>query len=328
VGEALDAGRQVLVLDHTRNPTTDMADLTLPAATFAEDSGTLVNNEGRAQRFFNVVPPKGDVASAWRWIGHIQELHSGADPWPRLDVLTQECADNIPVFARIIEAAPNSHYRADGSPLARAPYRYSGRTSMYADKSVHEPAPVEDRDTPFTYSMEGEYGRQPPSTLPFFWAPGWNSEQSLNKFQDEVGERMRGGDPGVRLIEPPASLRDRKPRQSADDIPDPFHPRDDEWRLLPLHHIFGSDWLSALSAGIAERSPEPYLALNESGADRLGIEAGATVTLVIGGEELNLPLQVVPTLPDGTAGVPVGLKDMPYLDLPAWGRLNAKDGQS
>jgi len=45
--------------------------------------------------------------------------------------------------------------------------------------------------------MEG-YPAQPPSSLtPFFWAPGWNSIQSVNKFQSEINGPLRGGDPGV-----------------------------------------------------------------------------------------------------------------------------------
>ena len=32
--------------------------MVLPAATFAETDGTLVNNEGRAQRFFQVFVPR------------------------------------------------------------------------------------------------------------------------------------------------------------------------------------------------------------------------------------------------------------------------------
>ena len=54
----------------------------------------------------------------------------------------------------------------------------------------------------FTFSMEGN--NQPTahrSQVPFAWAPGWNSPQAWNKFQDEVGGKLRFGDPGVRLFE-------------------------------------------------------------------------------------------------------------------------------
>ena len=73
---------------------------------------------------------------------------------------------------------------------------------MHANVSVQEPEQPDDPDTPLAFSMEGYPGNPPPSLIPRFWAPGWNSVQALNKFQDEVGGPLRGGDPGERLIEP------------------------------------------------------------------------------------------------------------------------------
>ena len=42
--------------------------MVLPAASFAETQGTLVNNEGRAQRFYSVFPPLNDRLSSWQWV--------------------------------------------------------------------------------------------------------------------------------------------------------------------------------------------------------------------------------------------------------------------
>ncbi|STT85647.1 NADH-ubiquinone oxidoreductase subunit G [Klebsiella pneumoniae] len=58
----------------------------------------------------------------------------------------------------------------------------------------------------FAFSMEGNNQPSAPrSQIPFAWAPGWNSPQAWNKFQDEVGGKLRHGDPGVRLFEASAS---------------------------------------------------------------------------------------------------------------------------
>ena len=77
-------------------------------------------------------------------------------------------------------------YRFDGLRVPRQPHRYSGRTSMHANVSVHEPKPPPDPDSPLAFSMEG-YERKPPSPLVTnFWAPGWNSVQSVNKFTRET----------------------------------------------------------------------------------------------------------------------------------------------
>ena len=67
-GEAaafLKAAPHVVALDHLTNPTTASAELVFPAGTFAETDGTLVNYEGRAQRFFRVFVPGGQVRASW-----------------------------------------------------------------------------------------------------------------------------------------------------------------------------------------------------------------------------------------------------------------------
>ncbi len=324
VNAALDKARQVLVLEHTQHPTLEKADLVLPTTTFAEGNGTLVNNEGRAQRFLNVLPADGQVANAWRWLGHLQEVRGGSNPWSTLEDVTGACAQAFSVLEAIPEAAPDEHYRYRGSRLARAPHRYSGRTAMNAHKSVHEPTPPQDPDSPMSYTMEGHYGDQPSSTLPFLWTPGWNSEQSLNKFQDEVGGRLHGGNPGIRLIEPPQDRRSAE-SVSSDAIPAAQKSAKNELRLLPLHHIFGSDWLTALSPSVAERMPGPYLALNAEEAKRRNLQENQTLSLAADSGQVELPLRILAALPDGTAGLPVGLAGVPYIDLPGWGRLSAKE---
>ena len=138
---------------------------------------------------------------------------------------------------------------------------------MSANKTVHEPKPPDDPDSPLSFSMEGFGGRPPAALLPRYWSPGWNSVQSLNKFQSEVGGPLRGGDPGKRLIEP-TQLNPAQMSKALffDDIPEAFIARKDEWLFVPLFHIFGSEELSSMSPAIAELSPKPYLALNEDDA--------------------------------------------------------------
>ena len=58
VNDFLSKARQVIVIDHLLNPTSAKADIALPAGAFAESDGTLVNNEGRAQRFYRVFKPR------------------------------------------------------------------------------------------------------------------------------------------------------------------------------------------------------------------------------------------------------------------------------
>ena len=60
-----------IVLDHTDSKTSQAADIFLPVATYAESTGTIVNNEGRAQRYYQVFPTSGRVHSSLRWFANL-----------------------------------------------------------------------------------------------------------------------------------------------------------------------------------------------------------------------------------------------------------------
>ena len=65
--EALPRGAaHLIVIDHVADADTARADVVPAAGTFAEGDGTFINNEGRAQRFFRVFEPTGDVQEGWR----------------------------------------------------------------------------------------------------------------------------------------------------------------------------------------------------------------------------------------------------------------------
>ncbi len=318
VDAALDAAKYVVAIDHLENATTTKADLILPAATFAESDGTFVNNEGRAQRFYQVLAPQDDIQESWRWLRDTVKATGceDAEPWSNLDDVDLALTSVLPVFAPILKIAPLANFRIVGQKIPRQPHRYSGRTAMLAQISVHEPKPPADPDSPLSFSMEGYEGEPPSSLIPRFWAPGWNSIQSLNKFQSEVGGSLYGGDPGQRLIEPAvAGLK------FFGEVPHAFERRSDEWLIVPLYHIFGSEELSVSSAGIAERVSQLYIAVNDDDATRLGVNDGEQVALYLGESTYSLRVKSRPAVPEGVAGLPVCLRDLPFVDLPAWGRI-------
>jgi NADH dehydrogenase subunit G (EC 1.6.5.3) len=136
----------------------------LPAASFAEGDGTLVSQEGRAQRFFQVFDPQYldssiQIHEGWRWMHALRAtlLNKPVD-WTQLDHVTSACAEAAPQLAGIVNAAPSAAFRIKGMKLAREPLRYSGRTAMRANISVHEPRTPQDKDTAFAFSMEGYSG--------------------------------------------------------------------------------------------------------------------------------------------------------------------------
>jgi len=313
VAGALERARAVIVTDHQMSDTARRAHVVLPAATFAEGDGTLVSSEGRAQRFFQVYDPgyynlASQVRESWRWlVGLMATARRNAPAWETLDQLTAACAATVPGLAGISEAAPDASTRISGRKIARQPPRYSGRTAMRANLSVHEPRASQDPDTALAFSMEVYAGpREPGALIPFAWAPGWNSPQAWNKFQDEVGGHLLTGDPGVRLLEP----------GDTDGYAAPAAPaRSDELSIAPLAHIHGSEELSARAPAVQPLVPGAYLALHPADAARLGLAAGDRARFRAGDAVLEAPVQLREDLATGTLGVPGGLPEMPWAPL-------------
>ncbi|VVO04025.1 NADH-quinone oxidoreductase subunit NuoG [Pseudomonas fluorescens] len=313
VDAALTAAKVVIVADHQKTATSDRAHLVLPAASFAEGDGTLVSQEGRAQRFFQVFDPKYMDASilvheGWRWLHALRStLLDQPIDWTQLDHVTAAVASSTPQLARIVDAAPSAAFRIKGMKLAREPLRYSGRTAMRADISVHEPRTPQDNDTAFNFSMEGYSGSvEPRQQVPFAWSPGWNSPQAWNKFQDEVGGHIRAGDPGTRLIE---SSGDSLNWFAA--VPRAFNPAPGTWQVVPFFHLLGSEENSSKAAPVQERIPAAYVALAKSEADRLGVNDGALLSLNVAGQTLRLPLRINEELGAGLVALPAGIAGIP-----------------
>jgi len=151
-----DRARHVMAIDHCRTETVTRADVVLPAAVFAETGGTLVNNEGRAQRFYRVYVPQGSIQESWRRLKEMMlAVRPGVENWDSLDDVTRALENAIPGFGGIASSAPLAEFRVTGQKIPRQPHRYSGRTAMHADISIQEPKPPDDSDSPLAFSMEG-----------------------------------------------------------------------------------------------------------------------------------------------------------------------------
>ncbi|MGQ0587127.1 MAG: NADH-quinone oxidoreductase subunit NuoG [Gammaproteobacteria bacterium] len=299
---ALAKVRNVVVLDCIATQTTARASALLPAGSFAEADGTLVNNEGRAQRYFQVFPADG-IRESWRWLQQVAAAAGVSGLGENLDALTLACS-KLPGLHGIENAAPGARFRMAGAKIPRMPHRYSGRTAMNAKEDVHEPRPAQDADSPLAFSMEGNTSlvTEPAPLIPMFWYPQWNSPQAVNKFQAEIGGHLKGGDPGVMLFAPNASAR-----------PAYFNPpaATHQLEVVALHELFGSEELSAQSPAMASRIPAAYVAVNPATAAKAGLKDGETATVKLNGSTAALEVRVRADIAPNCVGAPAGLPGVP-----------------
>nr|WP_278991623.1 NADH-quinone oxidoreductase subunit NuoG [Plesiomonas shigelloides] len=327
VSHALSSVPHLIVLDHQHTATTDKATLLLPAASFAEADGTVINHEGRAQRFYQVYAPSyyaenNHVAESWQWLTALQS-HTATrqSEWTHFDVVSKQCAQTIPALANLTAVAPKADFRIRSLKLARSPHRYSGRTALRANISVHEPRVPQDVDTPFAFSMEGYSGsKELYPDIPFVWSPGWNSPQAWNKYQDKVGGRLKAGDPGLRLITPqvhePAHLYPY-PHQKVEVVAE-----GQGYQVVGQYHIFGSEELSQRAGVIQSRTPAATIGISEADAQKLAVNEGTLLSFSWDKNYFRLPVRIdkylmagVVALPVGFAGIPLGLLGQVITDM-------------
>lgn len=311
----------VIVIDHVDDAILDQAGFVFPASPIACSDGSLVNHEGRVQRFFSAMTNEQDVQESWRWIqgiGRISSLESfnSMAEWTSLEQIHAAIANEFPLLRRIGEATPPAEFRISDQKIPRAPHRFSGRTALPVLETIHEPQPPNDRESPLAFSMEGT-PRQPPSpVIPFFWSSGWNSNESINKFQDEIGGPLKHEHPGVRLLEPQPNAQIR----FFENAPSRYERRSNQLLLVPLPRLFGSEELSARASAIQERIPKAAVVLHPREADRLGLRKGQAVDVTAPGLARRLPVETDETMAAGLAGLLL-THDRAYVSLPAWATL-------
>lgn len=307
------SNKTVIALDHQLLDWHRYVDIVLPAASFAEADGTLISAEGRAQRFFQVYDnnyyhPLSCIKEGWRWLHAVHNSLDGTDiDWTQLDDVIDAMVTTHPKLEAVKEAAPSADFRISGLKIAREPRRYSGRTAMRAPMSVHEPMQPKDLDTALTFSMEGYSGDKTPSAMiPFAQAPGWNSPQAWNKFQDKVGGHLKNGDPGVRMF-------DRLPRLPMRQYIAPLATQSQstdlqqgQAKLVPIYNLYASSPMASRSPIVAAQLPEPSWVVGADDAARWSLLDGEYLQIDTDGQQITLPVTVVPYLAEGCVGYPVG----------------------
>ena len=80
--------------------------------------------------------------------------------------------------------------------------------------------------------------------------------------------------------------------------------------------------MSAQAPSVAERSPKGYIIINSENATELGIPENQLLSIDVDGQRYTLPVRLSKEIPRGIAGIPYGITELPFVELPAWGILN------
>lgn len=308
---------QVIAIDYLQHDTSTRAS-TLPATPFSEMTGTVINNEGRAQRYYSVFVSKHNLPETWRTIGDLC-----GKKWHNLDHLSDELCEEFPLLKPWKDHVARASFRMLEQKIPRQTQEWSGRTAVNADVSISEAAPPKDPDSPLSHSMEGFSGHPPAELTPFFWAPGWNSVQALNKYLIDVDGDYKNDHLGFRLF------KKKDERASFFKVPSQvLRPMQGQWHLVPRHFIFGSEERASYSQALSERITKAHLALNEDDARSLKINDGALVSLSTDSGASTFIAVVDPAVMPGFAIVPLGLGAFKTLWLPKTGSIHIVEAQA
>jgi NADH-quinone oxidoreductase subunit G len=288
---------QLAVLDSLQTRTGEAANLVVAAGTFAETSGTFVNYEGRAQHFYAVFKPADSIQPSARWLAAGKHIYD----------LTAALKGLLPNGQLLDKLTPGHDFTTAGGRIPRQHHRYSGRTAMRANVNVHEPKQEQDDEGIMNFSMEGVPPLKNAAVFNNPWAPGWNSNQSVFKFQTHTGGPLRQANEGERLLDGGSAGKAWYPANVQKAGGQGF-------ALFPLYHLFGSDELSARSAAIQEKATGAYVALNPADAQKLGLAATDGVQVQHNG---SVPVLLRDSIKPGTVGVSVGLNGLNFADVMA-----------
>jgi NADH-quinone oxidoreductase subunit G len=214
---------------------------------------------------------------------------------------------------------PAAGFRFFNEKIARQTSRFSGRTAMDANISVDEPKPPQDNCSPLAYSMEAYEGYPPSDLISYYWSPGWNSVQAMNKYMEEPnGPLKNGGDPGILLF----GSGNTEIGDYYEKISHQTKLKADELLVIPVWQIFGSEELSSQGEAISKRTSQPFILINETEIRRFRLSKNELCQLLVNKISINVTVKNDNAVPDGIIGLSFAIPGVPYINLPCPGKLN------
>jgi formate dehydrogenase (coenzyme F420) alpha subunit len=170
VARALAALDFLVVVELSLTETAKLAEVVLPAASFAEKHGTFTNCERRVQRVRQAIAPPGEARSDWQILGELAaRLGYPGMAWSDAEAVFDEMAGLTPIYSAMSYPAldrqhglqwPCEGEHPQGSPLLHGQGFPIGRARLLPVTQV-EPDECPDADYPFaftTHRLHFHYG--------------------------------------------------------------------------------------------------------------------------------------------------------------------------
>ncbi|CAL4042546.1 NADH-quinone oxidoreductase subunit NuoG [Buchnera aphidicola] len=306
---------KIIIIDYKYNNTVSNGKLLLSAANFFESSGTIINYEGRVQRFFKVYDPKfyneniGKLDS-WRWLYAISTgIKMDSTIWNNIDDIINDIISDISDLKDIKKFLPDVDFRIFGQKIARSPHRASGRTALRSDISVHEPKQPQDIDSMFSFSMEGsQQAYKFSSYIPFAWSPGWNSPQAWNKFQKKINSNLLCGDSGICIFK-----NNNKGKINFFNFFPDVRKFENYYRIVPYYFLFGTEEITHDVPVIKKKIPILCGVISSLDAKMNFIKSDSYIEFLCLGEIFHIKLRISNKLSSGQIGLPLGTLGMPFI---------------
>ncbi|WP_367670659.1 NADH-quinone oxidoreductase subunit NuoG [Sodalis-like secondary symbiont of Drepanosiphum platanoidis] len=309
--------KNIIILDHLKTKTYKKGTLNFSVANFAESSGTVINYEGRAQRFFKCLDyypynKKIKILESWKLLNLINiNFLKKNNFYKNLDEIINKISSNIKNLKKLKNVSLSSNILFNGQKLSRSPNRYSGISSMYSTYNINEPKTSQDKDTIFSFSPD--INNSPEiirKEIPFAWYPGWNSNQSWNKFQKEIGGHLKHGDPGLILF------KNKNIKLNwFNKTPIKFFYKKNQYNIISFWSLFGNDETSRYSSTIQKVMIKSYVYINKNDFSWMKLKKNSLLSFYCLGEKIYLPIKFNKKINIGHIGLSIGFPNIPKVFL-------------
>jgi len=275
----------VVAVDAFRTPSTEQADVVLPAAMWGERAGTTTNIEGRVTRLGQKVVPPGVAWADWMVASELAVALGTDLGLESLEAIAEEIGRLAPSRAGLTRSAIEDRANRDGLvvPIGTA-------------AAPPEPTRLEANDDPGVSAAESHVETGGPAGV----ATGTGGDIASDP---GVPPGAAAGGPVARLGPPPA-------RSLAPVKPDAY-----KLRLVSSHTLYDKGTMVQESDALAKLAPTPSLHVHPSDLNRFSLGDGGLVRVTSSRISTTLTVTADAGLPRGSCWLAFNLESPGAADL-------------